>query len=267
MGKVYLVGAGPGDAKLITVRGLELIQEADTILYDRLVDPELLRNAKNGAELIYCGKAPGNHSIPQDQINRILVSKAKEGKQVVRLKGGDPFVFGRGGEEAEACVRAGIGFEVVPGVTSGIAAPAYAGIPVTHREYGSSFAVVAGHGSGKKELEPDWVKLAGAVDTLVIYMGIAKLGSICQGLLEAGLLSHTPVALVQQGTRQEQKTVSGTLQDIEEKAREEKVTSPAMIVIGKVVSLREQLSWFEQKDKTEQLNAEALRGNRNGLCS
>ncbi len=245
-GKVYLVGAGPGDPKLITVWGMELIQRADAIIYDRLIHPSLLRYAKLGAELIYCGKASGNHSIPQDEINELLIQKAKEGKQVVRLKGGDPFVFGRGGEEAESCVSAGIPFEVVPGISSGIAAPAYAGIPVTHREYGSSFAVVTGHRSGDRDKEVNWDQLARAVDTLVIYMGLANLGKICTQLIQAGLSHQTPVALVQEGTLQLQKTVTGTLLDIEEKAVAEKVCSPAMIVVGKVVALREKLAWFER---------------------
>lgn len=245
VGKVYLVGAGPGDPKLITVWGLELIQMADVIIYDRLINPALLRYAKLGAELIYCGKASGNHSLPQDEINSLLIQKAREGKQVVRLKGGDPFVFGRGGEEAERCVAEGIPFEVVPGITSGIAAPAYAGIPVTHREYGSSFAVVTGHRSGERDKEVNWDELAKAVDTLVIYMGLANLGRICTRLLQAGLSPQTPVALVQEGTLQLQKTVTGTLLDIEDKAIEEKVSSPAMIIVGEVVALREKLAWFE----------------------
>lgn len=244
-GKVYLVGAGPGDPKLITLWGMELIQSADAIIYDRLINPDLLRHAKLGAELIYCGKASGNHSLPQDEMNALLVQKAKEGKQVVRLKGGDPFVFGRGGEEAEACVSAEIPFEIVPGITSGIAAPAYAGIPVTHREYGSSFAVVTGHRSGDRDQEVNWQQLARAVDTLVIYMGLANLGKICNQLIQAGLSPHTPIALVQEGTLQLQKTVTGTLLDIEERAMAEKVSSPVMIIVGKVVALRDKLSWFE----------------------
>lgn len=256
MGKVYLVGAGPGDPRLITVKGLELIQEADTILYDRLIDPALLRQAKKGAELIYCGKAPGNHSLPQELINGLLVAKAKEGRKVVRLKGGDPFVFGRGGEEAESCQLAGIPFEVIPGITSGIAAPAYAGIPVTHRQYGSSFAVVTGHPGGATE--PEWRKLATAVDTLVIYMGVTNLENICGELLEGGLSPDTPVALVQQGTWQEQKTITGHLRNIVSIAVAEKIKPPAMIVIGKVVALREQLNWFEREclhEETQRRNA------------
>lgn len=248
-GKVYLVGAGPGDPKLITVRGMELLQMADVIIYDRLVNPSLLSMGKLGAEFIYCGKAAGNHALPQDEINALIVRKAKEGKQVVRLKGGDPFVFGRGGEEAQACLAAGIPFEVVPGITSGIAAPAYAGIPVTHRKYGSSFAVVTGHGSGTKEGETDWVQLARAVDTLVIYMGVANLGKICNRLLEAGLSPYTPVAIVQNGTMDSQKTITGNLWNIEKKAKDERIAPPAMIVIGDVVSLREELAWFETRQE------------------
>jgi uroporphyrin-III C-methyltransferase len=247
-GKVYLVGAGPGDPKLITVRGLELLQSADVIVYDRLASPKLLQYAKEGAELIYCGKEASHHSLSQDEINEVIVRKAKEGKRIVRLKGGDPFVFGRGGEEAEACISAGIAYEVVPGVTSGIAAPAYAGIPVTHRNYSSSFAIVTGHkAKEKQESGIAWEKLATAVDTLVFYMGVSNLPDIVKNLRKYGRAKETPVALVRWGTCEEQETLVGTLDTIVEQVQQARFGSPAVIVVGEVVRLREQLAWYEQQ--------------------
>lgn len=247
-GKVYLVGAGPGDPKLITVRGAELIREAEVIIYDRLVHPHLLTYAQGGAELVYCGKLSGNHSMPQEQINQELVRHAQAGKQVVRLKGGDPFVFGRGGEEAEACVEANIPFEVVPGVTAGIAAPAYAGIPVTHREYGSSFAIVTGHAKAGKSPTIEWEKLATGVDTLVFYMGVGNLPEIVNALVFHGRRDDTPVALVRWGTYiDQQDTLVGTLATIVDDVKRTGFTSPAIIIVGDVVKLREKLAWFEPK--------------------
>jgi len=247
-GKVYLVGAGPGDPKLITVRGAECIQAADVILYDRLANPELLHYAKPGAELVYVGKLPDRHSLPQEEINALLVEKALEGKVVTRLKGGDPFVFGRGGEEAIVLREHGIPFEVVPGITAGIAAPAYAGIPVTQRFVSSSFAVVAGHECPNKESSSiRWEKISTAVDTIAFYLGVKNLPLICAKLIEHGRSKDTPVAIVHWGTMPEQRTVTGTLETIVDAARAEKIENPSIILVGDVVNLREKVQWFEQE--------------------
>jgi len=244
-GKIFLVGAGPGDPKLITVKGLECLQQAEVIVYDRLANPELLRHARADAELIYCGKLPRQHTLRQDAINQLLVEKAREGKLVVRLKGGDPCVFGRAGEEAEYAARHGIPFEIVPGVTSGIAVPAYAGIPVTHREYGSSFAMVTGHLSGDQpEHAAKWQALASGVDTVVFYMGVNNLPHICRQLMDHGRDPRTPVALISWGTTPNQKTVTGTLETIERRAAEHDITNPAIILVGNVVRLRERIKWY-----------------------
>lgn len=246
MGIVYIVGAGPGDVDLITVKGLKCIEQADVILYDRLVNKDLLNYAKEGAELISCGKLPDCHTMKQNTINLELVKYAKQGKIVTRLKGGDPFIFGRGGEEAMACRLAGVPFEVVPGITSGIASSAYAGIPVTHRDYSSSFAIITGH---RKEGEPDktnWAALAKGVDTLAIYMGMKNLQYITTELIANGKKKDTPVALIHYGTTAQQRTVTGTLETIYEIAQREQIKNPSMIIVGEVVRLREQLNWFEQ---------------------
>lgn len=245
---VYLVGAGPGDPGLITVKGLACLQKADVIVYDRLVSPALLRQAPRGCEMIDVGKSPQQHALPQKAINALLAEKALAGKVVVRLKGGDPFLFGRGGEEAEALAAAGVPFEVVPGVTSAIAAPAYAGIPVTHRDHTSTFAVVTGHEDPTKaDSSLDWQKLATGVDTLVCLMGVGNLPQIVVKLIEHGRDPQTPIAIVQQGTEARQKTVTGTLADIVEKAREADIKPPAVTIVGEVVSLRERLRWFDTK--------------------
>jgi uroporphyrinogen III methyltransferase/synthase len=248
-GKVYLVGAGPGDPGLITLTGLERIRSADVIVYDRLVSARLLEHARDGAELVYVGKVPGAEGgHDQEAINATLIEKARAGCTVVRLKGGDPFVFGRGGEEAEALRAAGIPFEVVPGVTSAVAAPAYAGIPVTHRGVASSFAVITGHEEpGKAETAIDWAHLATAVDTLVFLMGVKNLPDIVAQLTEHGRLLATPVAVIQWGTTPEQRTVSGTLADIVERVAEAGLTPPAITVVGEVVRLRETIAWFENR--------------------
>lgn len=249
MAKVYLVGAGPGDPDLITVKGLKCIQEADMILYDRLINKELLQYAKPTAELIFCGKLPNYHTMQQEMINDFLVRYAKEGKIVTRLKGGDPFIFGRGGEEAEELVKNGIEFEVVPGITSGIAAAAYAGIPVTHREYGSTFAFVTGHRkNGEDDDNIKWESLAKGIDTLAIYMGVTNLPYIQQKLITYGKNPKTPVALINWGTTTDQKTVVTTLGEVMEAVRKEKVTNPCMIIIGEVVNMREKLKWFESSN-------------------
>lgn len=253
MGKVYLVGAGPGDPELITLKGLRCIQEADVILYDRLINNELLNYAKPNAELIYCGKLPGFRLLQQETINHFLVKYAKKGNVVTRLKGGDPFVFGRGGEEAEALVKHGIQFEIVPGITAGIAAPAYAGIPVTHREYGSSFAFITGHRKNGEEDNHKWDALAKGIDTLAIYMGVKNLPYIQQKLLEHGKKPDTPVAFIHWGTFREQKTVVSTLEFATETAVKEKIENPTLIIIGEVVKMRQKISWFEQLNIDESL--------------
>jgi uroporphyrin-III C-methyltransferase/uroporphyrinogen III methyltransferase/synthase len=249
-GKVYFVGAGPGDADLITVKGAKLLQEADCIIYDRLVNKALLRYGRVGVELIYCGKSPNQHTLPQERINHMLVDQARQGKMVVRLKGGDPALFGRVGEEAAWCADHGIPFEIVPGVTSGVAAPIYAGIPLTHRTISSSVALVTGHKQKDKEGEPvRWDLLATAVDTLVIYMGVGELRHICQKLMEHGRPAHTPVALVRWGTLSSQETLVGNLANMADLVEKRGFKSPAIIVVGEVVRLREQLAWFEERWK------------------
>ncbi|WP_026693480.1 uroporphyrinogen-III C-methyltransferase [Peribacillus kribbensis] len=246
-GKVYLVGAGPGDPELITIKGLRCLQEADIILYDRLVNPELLKHARHDAQLVYCGKLPHDHAMNQETINSHLVKYAKMGLKVVRLKGGDPFVFGRGGEEAEECTENGVEFEVVPGITSGIAAPAYAGIPVTHRTLSKSFAFITGHQAGDEEAEHQWAHLAQAVDTICVYMGISHLPNIVKHLLQSGKSKDTPIALVHWGTLPGQRTVAGTLESIESRVQESGISNPSMIIIGEVVRLRHKINWFEEE--------------------
>ncbi|MGG1575205.1 uroporphyrinogen-III C-methyltransferase [Fictibacillus sp. NRS-1165] len=246
-GKVYLVGAGPGDPKLITVYGMECIQKADVIAYDRLINKELLNYAKRDAELIYCGKLPGKHELIQEQIHDLLVEKAMEGKTVTRLKGGDPCVFGRVGEEAEILAGHDIPFEIVPGVTAGIAAPAYAGIPVTHRDHAGSFTIVTGH--GRKEKGQDfinWRALAEGSDTIAFYMGIGNLKNICKELVSHGKSPDTPAAVIEWGTTQHQRTVTGTLATIEREAEAAAISHPAMIIVGEVVQLREKIRWFDK---------------------
>ncbi len=248
VGLVALVGAGPGDPGLITIKAMEYIQRADVIVYDRLVNPVLLDHAPETCELVYVGKSPGQHTNSQDEINDILVSEAGRGKLVVRLKGGDPFLFGRGGEEAETLVGNGILFEVVPGVSSAIAAPAYAGIPVTHRDLSSSVVVVTGHeGPDKPRASVDWDALARGPDTIVILMGLGNLASITNRLVRAGKPPDTPVALIQDATTPDQKTVTGTLADIVQKARDAGLCPPVVAVVGDVVELREQISWHETR--------------------
>ncbi|EKN71549.1 uroporphyrin-III C-methyltransferase [Neobacillus bataviensis LMG 21833] len=247
-GKVFLVGAGPGDVGLITVKGMEAIKQAEVILYDRLANPKLLEYATGDCELIYCGKLPDRHILRQENINDLLVEKALAGKIVVRLKGGDPGVFGRVGEEAAALALYQIPFEIVPGISSGIAAPLYAGIPVTHRDHAESFAVVTAHDKSK-EGKPllDWEGLVRGVDTIAFYMGVGNLPFICENLVNQGKPASTPVILIQWGTFGRQKTLQGTLADISEKVLKAKFTNPAIILVGEVISLREKISWFESK--------------------
>lgn len=246
-GKVYLVGAGPGDIGLITVKGKESLQKADVVLYDRLINPVLLSFVKPNTELIYCGKLPDRHFLRQEAINALLVEKALEGKTVVRLKGGDPSVFGRVGEEAEELVLHNIEYEIVPGVTSSIAAASYAGIPVTHREYGFSFAVVTGHDksrTGKPII--DWAALAG-IDTIAFYMGVGNIEYITEQLMSHQKSPDTPVILIQWGTYGRQKTLEGTLATISQKVADVKFSNPAITLVGNIVALREKLAWFENK--------------------
>ncbi|MFQ5992475.1 MAG: uroporphyrinogen-III C-methyltransferase [Nitrospiraceae bacterium] len=247
-GKVYLVGAGPGDPKLLTLRGKECLEQAEVVLYDYLANPVLLDLAPKTAERIYVGRRGRGRYPDQGEINQLLIQKAREGKTVVRLKGGDPFVFGRGGEEAEAVATAGLPFEIVPGVTSAVAVPAYAGIPVTHRTFASTVAFATGHeDSTKEEGVLEWPRLASAEGTLVFLMGMKKLPSIVAHLLSEGKSAETPVALIRWGTRSGQRTVIGTLANIVQKAEEEELAPPTVIVVGEVVRLREQLNWFETR--------------------
>lgn len=247
-GIVYLVGAGPGDAGLLTVRGAELLARAGVVVYDALVNKELLRLAPAEAELIDAGKRSSAHAIPQDRLNALLVEKARAGLCVVRLKGGDPYVFGRGGEEAEKLAAAGIAFEVVPGVTSSIAGPSYAGIPVTHRDYGSSFTVVTGHEDPEKEgPEIDWSRVAQAPGTKVILMGVTRVKSISQALMEHGLSGSTPAAMIRWATTGRQQTVVGTLATLAEDAEKAGFKPPGLTVVGEVVRLRDKLNWFEKR--------------------
>lgn len=249
-GKVYLVGAGPGDPKLITVRGMELLQKADVIVYDRLVSPELLEYAPQGTIFIFCGKQPDHHTIPQEKINDILVEHAQLGRQVVRLKGGDPCIFGRVGEEAERCAEQNIAFEIVPGITSGIAAPAYAGIPLTHRQLSSSVAIVTGHQqTAGNEKHLNWEHLATATETLVIYMGVKNLPFIQEQLIKHGRHAHTPVALIRWGTLEKQETLVGNLENIQDIVEQQQFRSPAIIVVGEVVRLRDKLAWFLEEQQ------------------
>ena len=247
-GKVYLVGSGPGDIQLMTVKGLKCIQQADVILYDRLVNPMLLEEAKADVELIYCGKLPHRHILRQESINELLVQKSLEGKTVVRLKGGDPSVFGRVGEEAAALVENQIEFEIVPGITAGIAASTYAGIPVTHRDFGASFAIVTGHDKsveGKPTI--DWSSLAKGIDTIAFYMGVGNITYISEQLITFGRDPNTPVILIQWGTYGRQQTLEGTLATIAKKVEHEGFKNPAITLVGNIVSLREKLTWFEKK--------------------
>jgi len=247
-GKVYLVGAGPGDPGLITVKGLECIERADVLIYDFLASPILLKHAPENAEIIYVGKKGGDHTLLQEQINSLIVEKAKSGLTVTRLKGGDPFIFGRGGEEAEVLINAEIPFEIVPGVTSAIAAPAYAGIPLTHRKFTSTLAFVTGHeDSLKEESSIDWSALAKGIGTIVFLMGVKNLPYITSRLISHGMHSDTPVALIRWGTTPRQITVTGTLDTIVERVEDAGLKPPAVIVVGHVVKLRKIMRWFENR--------------------
>jgi uroporphyrin-III C-methyltransferase len=243
-GKAYLVGAGPGRADLITVRGLNLLRKADVVIYDRLIACELLDEIRPGAERIFVGKESGRHTLPQIEINALLVSRVRLGKQVVRLKGGDPFVFGRGGEEAQALADANLPFEIVPGVSSAVAVPAYAGIPVTQRGLSSAFAVVTGHElDGKAAPGADWDALA-RMPTLVILMGVERIEGIAARLIAAGRSATTPAAAISQGATDHQHVVTATLAELPAALAAARLASPAVIVVGEVAALAGQLAWF-----------------------
>lgn len=246
-GKVYLVGAGPGDIGLLTIKGKECVEKGDVVIYDYLANEKILSFAKPDAKVIFMGKHGGGPIIPQKEINRAMVSEAKLGKTVVRLKGGDPFIFGRGGEEAELLANEGILFEIVPGVTAGISVPAYAGIPLTHRDYSSSVLFITGHEDPSKEISSiEWDKIGTGVDTIVIYMGVTTLPSIVSNLIKYGRHPDTPSAVIQWGTTDIQKVITGTLRNIVKKTIAEGIRPPAIIVIGEVVKLRKRLMWFEK---------------------
>jgi uroporphyrin-III C-methyltransferase len=246
-GKVFICGAGPGDPKLITLRAMELLKICDVVLYDRLVGKEIVDQIPAGTEKIYVGRSAGDPTTHQDRTNELMVKYAKKGMDVLRLKGGDPFIFGRGAEEAEYLVRRGIEFEIVPGITSAIASPAYAGIPLTHRRHSSSVAIVTGHeGAEKDELVVRWDRLAGAVDTIVVLMGIGQLDQISRDLVKAGMKKGTKVAIIASGTTNKQHVVKGTLGTIAGIASKAEVKPPAVVVIGRVAGL-ENLGWLKKR--------------------
>lgn len=247
-GEVILVGAGPGDAGLLTLKGLQQIQQADVVIYDRLVSDEVMNLVRRDAERIFVGKRAGHHCVPQEQINQILLEQAQQGKRVVRLKGGDPFIFGRGGEELETLSGSGIPFSVVPGITAASGCSAYSGIPLTHRDHAQSVRLVTGH--AKTDGQLDWDNLAAEKQTLVFYMGLSQAGEIQQQLIRHGMSSETPVALVENGTSRRQRVVSGELSQLA--LLSQQVSSPSLIIVGSVVSLREKLNWFSSQEQTNQ---------------
>ncbi|WP_457745215.1 uroporphyrinogen-III C-methyltransferase [Sulfurimonas sp.] len=244
MSKVYLTGAGPGDIELLTMKAHRVITEADVIIYDRLANPEILEMAKDGCKFVYVGKEDGRHTLPQDEINEVIYQNALKHNVVVRLKGGDPFVFGRGGEEGAYLKERNVSFEIIPGVTSAISVPAYAGIPVTHRGVAVSFRVVTGHESPNKESSQIPWKNFKTDDTIIFLMGLHNLKKITSKLMEIGKPTHYPCAVISRGTTKDQSVVVGTLADIVKKAKG--VPTPALIIVGKVVELREQLQWFKE---------------------
>jgi len=250
-GKVYLIGAGPGDPELITLKGLRYLRSADVVLYDRLISTELLAEARPGAELIFVGKEAGCHSLAQEQINALLIYHAHHNCTVARLKGGDPFVFGRGGEEAQALVDAQIPFEIVPGISSAIAVPAYAGIPVTHREHTSSVTIVTGHKGHFASPAVNWEALAALGGTLVILMGVKALPHFTEKLIMYGMDRDVPAAVIQEGTTPQQRVVTGTLATIAERALKEGLSAPALTIVGSVVTTREALAWYEYSSQAK----------------
>ena len=242
-GQVYLVGAGPGDPDLLTFRALRLMQKADVVVYDRLVSPAILELVRRDAEKIYVGKAKSNHTLPQEQINSLMVEEAKKGNRVVRLKGGDPFIFGRGGEEIEELIAAGIDFQVVPGITAASGASTYAGIPLTHRDHAQSVTFATGH-LKNGTIDLNWPALAHQSQTIVFYMGLTGLPVICSKLIEHGLSASTPIALVQEATRESQKVITGTLDTITAHPQLDEMKPPTLIIVGSVVTLHNKLDWF-----------------------
>ena len=247
-GMVYLIGAGPGAPGLITLKAIECIKEADVVVYDYLANKRFLEYAGKRAEIIYVGKQGGAHTLPQDEINKLIIKKAQKGKIIARLKGGDPFIFGRGGEEAEEIIQAGIPYEVIPGVTAGVAAAAYAGIPLTHRDFTTTVAFITGHEDpAKEDSNIYWDKISTGIGTLVFYMGIGNLEPNMKKLIENGRSPDTPVALIRWGTTSNQETIIGTIKDIAEKAKQANFKAPAITVVGGVVSLRDKLRWFDKK--------------------
>ncbi len=245
-GEVYLVGTGPGDPDLLTFRALRLMQQADVVLYDRLIGDGILNLVRRDAERIYVGKLPNDHSVPQEEIGRMLIRLAKDGKRVLRLKGGDPFVFGRGGEEIEALSENGIAFQVIPGVTAAVGCASYSGIPLTHRDHAQSCVFVTGHEKDGK-LNLNWESLIQPRQTVVVYMGLSSLGSITSGFIANGADPATPAAVIENGTRAGQRVIAGTLESLKNKTDAAEIKSPALVIIGSVVTLREKLSWFAEK--------------------
>jgi len=245
MGKVYLTGAGPGDIELLTIKALKVIKKADVIIYDRLANSDILNEAQSGCRFVYVGKEDKKHTLPQDEINEVIYQNALKYETVVRLKGGDPFVLGRGGEEGIYLKERGIEFEIIPGITSAVSVPAYAGIPVTHRGVSVSFKVVTGHEApGKEKSQIDWDSFK-SEDTIVFLMGLHNLDLIVQKLMQIGKNPKTPIAVISKGTTKDQKTIISTLQDITHQTKE--LPTPALIVVGKVVNLRKSLNWFEKE--------------------
>ena len=243
-GKVYLVGAGPGDSKLITLRAIELLQKADVVLYDRLVSKKIISMIPKSAEKVYVGRAVGDDTTHQNTTNDLMVKYAKSSKHVVRLKGGDPIIFGRGGEEAEFLKDHKIKYEIIPGITSGIGSATYSGIPLTHRKYASSVVFVTGHEDPEKKNEVvKWKRLAKSVDTIVIMMGLSRINVICKQLIDGGMDKTTPVAVIQNGTTSKHRMIKGNLSNIAKKVKENKITPPTNIIIGKVVDLSDTIGW------------------------